>query len=175
MIKLSKETAFIIAAIIGAVALPQVFHIAGIWLGVGGQLGQMFLPMYLPVLFIGFYRGPISGAIAGLASPLISFALTAMPKEDLLPYITIELIATGLVAGLLIKSVKIPAILRVLAVIVAAKAVRLTALAVALYTTSGAVTSTALFAGILTSIPGIVLQLVLVTCFIVIKEKKKNA
>ena len=175
MIKLSKEAAFIIAAIIGAVALPQVFHIVGVWLGVGGQLGQMFLPMYLPVLIIGFYRGPVSGAVAGLVSPLISFALTAMPNENMLPYITVELIATGLVAGLLINAVKIPAILRVLAVQVAAKAVRLAVLVVALYTTSGVVTFGAVFAGILTSIPGIVLQLALVTCFIVIKEKKKNA
>ena len=99
VIQLSKETAFILLAVIGAVVLPQIFHVLGIWFGVGGKLGQIFLPMYIPILIIGFYRGPVSGAIAGLCAPLISFALTKMPSSALLPFITVELIATGVLAG----------------------------------------------------------------------------
>lgn len=172
VLKISKEAAFIIAAIIGAVVLPQIFHVAGIMLGVGGKLGQIFLPMYLPVLIIAFYRGPISGAVAGLVSPLISFVLTAMPHQSLLPYITVELIAIGLLAGELCNSAKIPAVLRVLAVQVAAKAVRLAVLAVSLYGATGVVSLDAAFADILISVPGAILQLVLVTGLIVIKENK---
>ena len=174
MIKVSKEALFILLTIVSAVLLPQIFHGVGVLLGVGGQLGQMFLPMYLPVLIIGFYRGALPGAIAGLLSPLVSFAITAMPSQALLPYITIELIATGALAGIL-SNVKWPAILRVFAIQVAAKILRLIVFAISLYTTKGMITASALFAGVLTSIPGILLQLVVVTYFIMKKEKKNNA
>ena len=173
LIKRSKETLFILLTVASAVILPQIFHGVGVLLGVGGQLGQMFLPMYLPVLIIGFYRGTLPGAIAGLLSPLVSFAITNMPGQALLPYITIELIATGALAGIFSK-IKWPAILRVFAIQVTAKILRLIVFAISLYITKGMITASALFAGVLTSIPGILLQLVVVTYFI-IKKEKNNA
>ena len=171
MIQLSKETAFILLTVIGAVVLPQIFHVLGVWFGVGGKLGQIFLPMYIPILIIGFYRGPASGAIAGLCAPLISFALTEMPSSALLPFITVELIATGALAGVFAKA-KMPVVLRVFSVQVLGKVVRLIVFAISLYMANGAVSASALFNGILTSIPGVVLQLVLLTILIVRKEKK---
>ena len=171
VIKISKEAAFILLTVVGAVLLPQIFHAAGVLLGVGGKLGQIFLPMYLPVLIIGFYRGPVSGAIAGLLAPLVSFAITEMPTAALLPFITLELIATGAIAGAL-SNAKYPAVLRVLSVQVAAKAVRLVALALSLYITSGTLSASALFAGIVASLPGIILQLAIVTPLILKKEKR---
>ena len=171
MIQLSKETAFILLTVIGAVVLPQIFHVVGVWFGVGGKLGQIFLPMYIPILIIGFYRGPASGAIAGLIAPLISFALTKMPSSALLPFITVELMATGLLAGIFAKS-KLPAVLRIFLVQVIAKMVRLAVVAISLYIANGAVSMGLLFNGVLTSIPGVVLQLVLLTILIVRKEKK---
>ena len=171
VIKLSKEAAFILLTVVCAVVLPQIFHGVGVLLGVGGKLGQIFLPMYIPVLIIGFYRGPVSGAITGLLAPLVSFAITEMPSAALLPFITLELIATGLLAGVFFK-VKLPAVLRVLSVQVIAKLVRLAVFAISLYMTNGTVTASALFAGVLVSVPGIVLQLVLVSFLIVKKEKQ---
>ena len=50
--KLSKEAAFILITLVSAVALPQLLHTLGIGLGIGGKLGQIFLPMYLPVMII---------------------------------------------------------------------------------------------------------------------------
>ncbi len=170
LIKLSKESAFILLTIVSAVLLPQIFHGIGVFLGVGGQLGQIFLPMYLPVLIIGFYRGPVSGVITGFLAPLISFALTDMPQLALLPYITIELCATGALAGAFAK-VKLPALLRVLFVQVIAKIVRLAAFAIATYTVSGMVSASSLFAGMLISIPGVVLQLLVLTILLVKKER----
>ena len=64
-INLSKEALFILVTVASAVILPQILHGAGLALGVGGQLGQMFLPMYLPVMILGFYRGAVPGAIVG--------------------------------------------------------------------------------------------------------------
>ena len=87
-ISLSREAAFILMTVLSAVVLPQILHGVGALLGVGGQLGQMLLPMYIPVLIIGFYRGPVPAAVVGLAAPLLSFALTGMPAVGILPYIT---------------------------------------------------------------------------------------
>ena len=172
-IRITKETAFILLTVASAVVFPQILHTLGAALGVGGQLGQMLLPMYLPVMILGFYRGEIPGAITGLLAPLVSFTLTQMPGEAILPYITLELIATGVLAGALAR-VKFFAPLKVLSVQVLAKIVRLSVYAIALYSTTGAVSASALTAGILTSVPGLVLQLVVVTLVIVIKEKKAN-
>ena len=170
-ITLSKEAAFIILTVVCAVVLPQIFHAVGVLIGVGGMLGQIFLPMYIPVLMVGFCRGPATGAIAGLLSPIVSFSITGMPSAALLPFITLELVATGLLAGLFFKA-KLPAVLRVLSVQVMAKAVRLVAFAISLYTANGTVVASTLFAGVFTSVPGIILQLILVTFLIMKKETR---
>ena len=172
-IKLSKEAAFVFLTVVSAVLLPQIFHAAGVLFGVGGALGQIFLPMYIPVLIIGFYRGFAAGAIAGLASPLVSFWLTGMPAAALLPYITVELVATGLFAGIFSK-VKLPAPLSVFSVQLIAKAHRILALAVNLYFANGIVSASALFAGILISLPGVIIQVVLLSILIIKKGKKEN-
>ena len=171
IIMVSIETTFIISTVAFAILLPQILHIIGATIGIGGALGQIFLPMYLPILVIGFYRGPLTGAVAGLLAPIVSFSLTNMPQSAILPFITIELIATGLFAGMF-KNVKSPAVLRVFLVQVLAKAVRLIAFALSLYFASGNIKLPTLFSGILMSIPGIILQLVLVS--LLIKGKGKN-
>ena len=172
-IQVSKEAAFILLTVVCAVVLPQIFHAAGVLLGIGGKLGQIFLPMYIPILIFGFYRGPIAGAVAGLFAPIVSFLLTQMPTAALLPFITAELVATGLLAGLFAKS-KMPVILRVFSVQAIAKAVRLIVFAVSLYIANGVVNGAVLFDGILLSIPGVVLQLALLTFLIMKKEKQHD-
>ena len=173
LVKLSKETLFILLTVASAVVLPQIFHIVGVGLGVGGQLGQIFLPMYLPVLIIAFYRGIVPGAVTGLLAPLISFALTNMPQMPVLPYVTVELVALGCLGGILSK-VKLHAILRVFLAQVGAKMIRLIVFAIASYLSSGVLQASALFAGVLRSIPGVVLQLLVVTYLIVKKEKQNK-
>jgi hypothetical protein len=54
-----------------AVALPPVFHAV--------KLGSVFLPMYLPILAGAFFLPARHAALAGLAAPLLSAALTGMP------------------------------------------------------------------------------------------------
>ena len=170
--RISIETLFIIMTVAGAVILPQILHIIGAEIGVGGQLGQMLLPMYLPVIMLGFYRGSVSGAVVGALAPVVSFALTGMPAEKLLPYIALELVATGLLAGVFAK-VSIPSVLRILAVQALAKVVRLGVFATVMLINSGSINTSSLTAGIVTSIPGLVLQLVVVSCFLhyVVEEK----
>lgn len=173
-VKISVEAAFILLTVASAVILPQILHTAGIYLGIGGMLGQIFLPMYLPVLILGFYRGAAVGAIAGLIAPLVSFMMSGMPAKAILPYIAIELIATGLLAGIF-ANVKIFALARVFLVQICAKAVRLCAFAIGVCVNGGTLTASGLFSGIVQSWPGVLLQLVLVSYLIFVKEKKHDA
>ena len=170
----SKETAILILALAAAVLLPQMVHAVGVVTGVGGMLGQILLPMYIPVFVIGFYRGPVSGILTGLFAPLISFWMTGMPAMNILPYMMIELIAIGALAGLLAKS-KGAALWRVLMVQAGAKAIRLLIFAGNLYfAIDGALTASLVFGDVVRSIPGILLQLVVVTVLLKMKEKEDN-
>ena len=115
-----------------AVALPHVCHWLGRQLGYGTALGEMLLPMHLPVMLAGMLGGPVTGLVCGVASPLISFALTAMPKMAMLPFMTVELAVYGLAAGLL-RNTRLPSLAQVMLVQVAGRAVRALVLAVAIY------------------------------------------
>ena len=66
-----REIAF--CAVFGAAAmlLPVVFHVF--------HLGSMFMPMYLPLVTLAFFTGPISAALTAFLVPLISGATTGMP------------------------------------------------------------------------------------------------
>lgn len=113
--KLSVKTQTIGAfiALISAVALPQIVHVIGAVSGMGTSLGEIFLPMHLPIILMGFLVGPYAAGTAGLLSPLISFALTGMPSSVMLPFMMIELCVYGICAGML-RNVRIPVIAKVL-------------------------------------------------------------
>ena len=114
------------AAIIAAVALPQLLHGVGALLGIGAGPAQALLPMHIPVILVGLLAGPTVGIITGLASPLLAFAISGMPLAAMLPFMMLELAAYGLVAGLLVR-VKMHVILKVIAVQIAGRLVRLAA------------------------------------------------
>ena len=76
------------------------------------MLGVAFLPMHLPIIFVGLIAGPAVGAIAGAAAPLVSFLLSGMPMLAMLPLMMVELCAYGLVAGLL-RGIKLPSLAKV--------------------------------------------------------------
>lgn len=74
--------------------IPLLFHLLG--------LGAAFLPMHIPVMLAGFLLGPAFGAGIGALSPLLSALLTGMPP--LMPPVAqtmiLELAAYGGLAGL---------------------------------------------------------------------------
>lgn len=151
-----------IGAIAGAVILPQLFHLMGAMSGLGTALGETFLPMHLPIILAGLLAGPYVGAIAGVLSPLISFALTGMPASAMLPFMMIELCVYGLSAGLL-RSVKLPAVVKVLIAQVAGRGVRAVAILLAVYAFgSSAVPVAVIWNSIVAGIFGIVLQWALI-------------
>lgn len=78
------------------IILPEIFHMVG-----GPAAGGLFLPMHLPVLIAGFLLGPFYGVVVAVASLIISFLLTGMPAAAMLPFMLIQLLAFGLLSGLL--------------------------------------------------------------------------
>lgn len=131
-LSLKAQTIWAAGAIVGAVALPQIFHLMGAVSGLGTKLGEAFLPMHLPIILAGLLAGPYAGAIAGSLSPLISFALSGMPSAAMLPFMMIELCIYGLVSGLL-RNKGFPVIGKVLMAQVSGRAVRAAAIAFSVY------------------------------------------
>lgn len=145
-------------AVVAAVALPQVFHMAGAALGVGTALGETLLPMHLPVLLVGLLAGPYAGVAAGALGPLASFALSGMPMAAMLPFMVVELAGYGLVAGLL-RTVNIPTIAKVLLAQVAGRVLRTAAVLVAVVALGDTtVVVASVWTAVLDGLPGLVLQ-----------------
>ncbi|MBT1170895.1 ECF transporter S component [Bifidobacterium sp. SO4] len=160
------QSAAAVLAVIAAVALPQVFHLAGAALGLGTALGQTLLPMHLPVLLVGLLAGPYAGVATGALAPIVSFALTGMPMAPMVPFMVIELAAYGLFAGLL-RGVRLPAAIRspfdwlvkLVAAQVAGRVVDAIAIAVAVALLGNTtMTVASVWAAVGTGLPGLILQ-----------------
>lgn len=151
-----------IAAIVGAVVIPQIFHTLGALSGLGTALGETFLPMHLPIILAGLLAGPYTGAIAGFFGPICSFALSGMPGAAMLPFMMIELCAYGLFAGLL-RNVKMPTVAKVLAVQIAGRVVRASAILLAVYAFKNqSVSAASILMSIKTGVFGLCLQWALI-------------
>ncbi|MEG0751769.1 MAG: ECF transporter S component [Oscillospiraceae bacterium] len=152
------------------VALPIAFHSIP-------NAGSIFLPMHIPVLLCGLICGPIYGLACGILAPLLSSLLTGMPPMAILPGMLCELAVYGLVTGLLIKYVHTgikPANLYV-ALVGAMLAGRLTyGVLNALIFKAGAYSMQLwLGAAFVTSIPGIIAQLVFIPLIVLALERAK--
>ena len=103
--KLTVKSIVAVSLVALAVVLPQIVHFAA------GQAGGVtWLPMYLPVLLAGCLLGTLWGLAVGVASPLVSFALTslwgsAMPAAARLPFMIAELAVFAAVSGLFSKNI----------------------------------------------------------------------
>lgn len=163
-----------LAAIVGAVAVPQLFHVLGAISGLGTGLGETFLPMHLPIILVGLLAGPYAGLVAGACGPLASFALSAMPGAAMLPFMMIELACYGLVAGLL-RNAQLPAIGKVLAAQVIGRLVRAAAILLSVYAFGNeAIQVATIWNSIVVGLPGLILQWVLLPLIIFWVERKQN-
>ena len=93
-----KRTSLTAMFIAFCVILPMAFHAVG--------LGSTFAPMHIPVLMCGLISGGAYGLICGMVGPLLSSVITGMPGAAMLPSMVPELMAYGLVSGLLMKRVR---------------------------------------------------------------------
>lgn len=66
------------------------------------QIGNMLLPMHIPVLLCGFVCGPLWGALVGFVAPLLRYLIFGMPVIYPMGIsMAFELGTYGLVSGLL--------------------------------------------------------------------------
>ena len=75
--------------------LPVAFHAVG--------LGGVLSPMHIPVLLCGMICGGAYGAFCGLAGPVLSSLLSGMPPTTGLISMVPELMVYGLVSGLCMR------------------------------------------------------------------------
>lgn len=149
-------------AIVGAVVVPQAFHVVGAVSGVGTALGETFLPMHLPIILVGLLAGPYAGVAAGALGPLASFALSGMPGAAMLPFMMVELAAYGLFAGLL-RGNRMPTFGKVLVVQVAGRVVRALAVLLAVFAFGDtAVAVASIWTSVVSGLPGLILQWALI-------------
>lgn len=141
------------------------------------QVGNMLLPMHLPVLLCGFICGWQYGCAVGFVLPLLRFALFGMPP--IFPTgvaMCFELATYGLLTGLLYSRSRWKCIFSLYRALIAAMLggrVVWGVVRVLLTGVSGNVFTWQMFlsGALLTAIPGIILQLVLIPVVMVALEK----
>lgn len=145
------------------VLLPQIFHMVA-----GKAGGTVFLPMHIPTLL----AGPVSGLVTGALTPLLSAVLTGMPSFDRLPFMILELMTYGIVAGLLYRVYKKQLYVSLLAAMLSGRIVNLAAFFAAgtLLHMQGYSWVMAIQA-VTVGLPGILIQLVLVPLLVVACQK----
>lgn len=116
-----RSYVFTVAFVLLNIAVPWVFH--QFYLA-----GPTYLPMHIFVLVAGLVYGWRAGLVVGLLTPITSHAVSGMPVLTLLPQITSELLAYGLIAGLLREKFNLRVIWSLLGAIVGGRLVLLLAM-----------------------------------------------
>jgi hypothetical protein len=169
---IKAKTVTMILGIVGAVALPQVFHLIGMLSGTGKVAGTIFLPMHVSVLIVGLLAGPVVGITAGAMSPIVSFLITstfmgaAMPAAPMVPFMVVELAGYGLVAGLFVNK-KMPLVLKVLLAQIGGRIIKGMFTLFAIHVLNNQFDSlTKIWAAVITGIPGLMIQLTFIPLFL---------
>lgn len=142
------------------------------------KVGNMLCPMHFPVLLCGFVLGGPWGLAVGFAAPLLRSVLFGMPPMfPIAIAMAFELAAYGLVSGVLWHKVKHTVPMMYASLVTAMVAGRLVWGAVrfvlAGLTGSSFPFSAFLSGALLTAVPGIVAQLVLIPLILVALQKAK--
>lgn len=176
----AKSTAFSARTVAAAalvcalsVLVPQVFHLIG-----GKPLGNVLLPMHLPVLLGGYVLNPAAAMLCGMLSPILSFLLTGMPPVPRLFFMIFELGAYGLFTSLFARKCRLPVFLTLPLAQILGRTVYFLCMAFALHVLHieiAGVSSAfaALAAAVSTGAPGIVLQLCVVPVLLAALRRAK--
>lgn len=149
-----------------ALVLPMVFHLIG--------AGPVFLPMHIPVFLAGFTVTPWVAAIVGLVAPLLSALLTGMPplSPPIAQGMMIELAVYGLATALLYRATRRIFLSWALAAVSGRLAYGLAgAFILPLFGFKGIPVFYPLTAGLVTGLPGLALQAVLVPSAVYVIER----
>lgn len=144
------------------VVLPMAFHAIP-------NGGSILLPMHIPVLLCGLVCGWPYGFVCGLLGPFLSCIATGMPPMAMLPGMMVECGVYGLVCGLMMRYVRtgkatVDLYLSMITAMVLGRVVA--GLAKSLIFAPGTAPFAWVTTSLLTGIPGIVIQLVLMPLLI---------
>lgn len=140
------------------------------------QIGSMLCPMHIPVLLCGFFCGGPWGLLVGLLAPLLRSAVFGMPQMfPMAVCMALELATYGFVAGMLYEKLprgKNSVYVSLVSTMLAGRIVW----GLAMFACMGFDTTkfgmAAFFSGaVVTAVPGIILQLVLIPVIVIALEK----
>ncbi len=142
------------------ILLPLIFHTFGI-------AGKIFLPMHFPVIVAGMMLGPLGGLIVGGLSPILSSLLTGMPPFPTVLLMVPELITYGVASGILYKKLRI----NVFAALIISLILGRIAFGISAWALAGVLglhigPVKLVTAGVITGLPGIAGQIVLIPLII---------
>jgi Protein of unknown function (DUF1393). len=152
------------------VLLPVAFHSIP-------NAGSIFLPMHIPVLLCGLICGWPFGLACGILSPLLSSIFTGMPPMAYLPSMLCELAVYGIISGVLLKSVRTgksmaDIYISLIGAMISGRIVY-GILNAAIFNVGQYSISIWLASAFITSIPGIIIQLVIIPILVFSLEKAK--
>ena len=164
-----KKMVFAAVCIALCVVLPIAFHAIP-------NAGTVFLPMHIPVLLCGLACGWPFGLVTGLLGPLLSSVITGMPPAAMLPSMMVECCVYGLTTGLVMKYVRTGKLLpdlyiSMIAAMILGRAI--SGIAKSLIFSPGTAPFAWVTTSLVTGIPGIVLQLVLMPLVILALTKAR--
>ncbi len=169
--KLTSVKKLVFTAVCAALCLvlPMAFHSVP-------NAGTIFLPMHIPVLLCGLICGWPYGGVCGIVGPLLSSLVTGMPPAAMLPSMMVECCAYGFVTGMLMRHVHTRhAVADLYISLVSAMVVgRVVAgFAKAWIFTPGISPFAWVTTSLVTGIPGIVIQLILMPMVVLALTKAK--
>lgn len=143
------------------------------------EIGNMLLPMHIPVFLAGFIVGPLWGAIVGAITPLLRSAIFGMPP--LYPTaisMDFELFTYGLISGLLYRIIKRQSVFSVLLSLIGAMIAGRLVWGIAqslLLLANGSTLTLAVFwtSAVINAIPGIILQIILFPLLLLVLDKAR--
>ena len=162
--KMSQTKRLVLSAICLAlcVVLPLIFHAVP-------NGGNIFLPMHIPVLICGLLCGTVYGTVCGVMGPLLSSLITGMPPLAYAPSMMVECAVYGLVCGLLMKFIRTrkPILDLYISLVCSMLIGRIVAgIAKAVIFTPGISPIAWVASSIVSGIPGILIQLILIPLLI---------
>lgn len=173
----TKNTPSVRQLVLAALFLALAF-VLPLLTGQVPKVGNMLCPMHFPVLLCGFMLGGPWALTVGFAAPLLRSVLFGMPPMfPIAISMAFELAAYGLVSGVLWHKVKHTVPMMYASLVTAMVAGRLVWGAVR-FVLAGLTGSSFLFSAflsgaLLTAVPGIVAQLVLIPLILVALQKAK--
>ena len=173
----TKNTKTVRQLVLAALFLALAF-VLPLLTGQVPKVGNMLCPMHFPVLLCGFVLGGPWGLAVGFAAPLLRSVLFGMPPMfPIAIAMAFELAAYGLVSGVLWRKVK-HTVPMMYAVLVSAMVAGRLVWGAVRFVLAGLVGSSFPFSAflsgaLLTAVPGIAAQLVLIPLILVALQKAK--